>query len=84
MVWRWVFLQNNHFAQPFVVWVVEFYNDSETFSRKIVLDQSNDATFDLGGFSHGVARVVVVVSPVSEYTRLKAHYSMKTSPSTPN
>ena len=74
------FLQNNHFTQSFVVWVVEFYNDSETLARKIVLDPSNDATFDLGGFSHGVARAVVVVSPVSEYTRLKAHYSIKLLP----
>ena len=71
------FWQNNKLTQSFVVWVVEFYLDSEPSVRKVILNEVNDAKINLLGFSQGSSRVVVIVSPVSQSTQLNASYSLK-------
>lgn len=71
------FWQNNHLSQPFVVWVVEFFGDSEHLIRKVNLNESNYAKINLPKRSQTSNRVVVIVSPVSQLTQLDASYSLK-------
>jgi hypothetical protein len=63
-------------VQQWVVQVVERQADGQAIVRRISADAGGKATVRLSGFGAGLKEAVVVISPVTEPTRVSASYTL--------